>query len=106
MANWKILRKSKPQIYLEESENVWNDEFIMYKLPWDMSKAERDDIRIEFTDASREIHGVMSIVCHKIWLWLCINSQTTQNEIHGLEVQRMWSLQNKRNDSYICYGTV
>ena len=38
----------------------------MYKLPWDMSKAERDDIRIEFTDASREIHGVMSIVCHKI----------------------------------------
>ena len=33
-----------------------------------MSKAERDDIRIEFTDASREIHGVMSIVCHKILL--------------------------------------
>ena len=31
-----------------------------------MSKAERDDIRTEFTDASREIQGVMSIVCHKI----------------------------------------
>ena len=33
------------------------------------------------------------------------NSQTTQNEIHGLEVQRMWSLQDKRNNSYMCYGT-
>ena len=32
----------------------------------DMSKDERDDIRTEFTDASREIHGVMTIVCHKI----------------------------------------
>ena len=66
-----------------------------------MSKDERDDIRTEFTDASREIHGVMTYDCV-----LCINSQNTQNEIHGLEVQRMWSLQNKRNDSYICYGTV
>ena len=54
-----------------------------------MSKAERDDIRIEFTDASREIHGVMSIVIViKYDCVLCINSQTTQNEIHVLEVQR------------------